>query len=171
MRLFVAICFDAAAIAALRRAQDDLRKYASRGNFTQPQNFHLTLEFLGEQPDPASAAQAVRSLASPPFTLCIRGTGRFGDVAWLGVQRSAELLGVHSELCAALQKCGFTTENRPYTPHLTLAREVVFNDYSLFLNTAPKIDYPVHSVSLMKSERSAGRLFYTELCRKELNCE
>ena len=51
MRLFIAIRLSDDMRRALLAAQDALRKRGVRGNYTKPENLHLTLAFIGEYPD------------------------------------------------------------------------------------------------------------------------
>jgi 2'-5' RNA ligase len=48
LRLFVAVNFDAETKSRLLAIQDKLKKQAVRGNFSKPENLHLTLIFIGE---------------------------------------------------------------------------------------------------------------------------
>ena len=54
MRLFVAINFDSITIENIAAVQGRL-KALSRGNFSRPENLHMTLAFLGEVGRTASA--------------------------------------------------------------------------------------------------------------------
>lgn len=75
------------------------------------------------------------------------------------------------ELKNALAGKGIAVEDRPYRPHLTLARQAVEKPETPFYTLKNRLE-PVKTkaaaVSLMKSERIEGRLVYTELYRKEL---
>ena len=48
MRLFVAINFNNETRSRLLDLRDELRGKSQRGNFTAPENLHLTLAFIGE---------------------------------------------------------------------------------------------------------------------------
>jgi 2'-5' RNA ligase len=66
-------------------------------------------------------------VAVPPVSLAIEGIGQFpsaGGTVTLraGVRKSLELLNLHAAIGAALAAEGFRREDRPYTPHVTLAR-------------------------------------------------
>ncbi len=165
MRLFVAVLFTPEIIAELSAATDRLRNVAVSGNFTRPENLHLTLAFLGE----TSRADAIRSAmakASPkPFTLTLSHFGRFkntgGDIVWAGLREDSALSDYVERLYFALRGENFRLDERGFKPHITLGREVVLN--------AP-LDIPVNplsmecrKISLMKSERLGGRICYTEV--------
>ena len=50
MRLFIAINFGENELDSFEAARDRLRERAGRGNYSRRENLHLTLAFLGEQP-------------------------------------------------------------------------------------------------------------------------
>ena len=92
---------------------------------------HLTIRFIGEVDD--RKASMVREalekpLAVAPFSLTLCGAGTFPKsgtprVVWLGVVEGREqLVGVEREITARLTPLGIPEEERPYSPHLTLAR-------------------------------------------------
>lgn len=130
MRLFIAAVFgegDVDRIAALR---DSLHNVCTRGSFVEREKLHLTLEFLGECHHSAIARleAVIDSLAFTPFDVRISRMGSFrrdgGDIWWVGMDRSDELMQLQSSLHDRLREEGFTLENRAYRPHITLARRV-----------------------------------------------
>jgi 2'-5' RNA ligase len=95
-----------------------------------PQELHLTLHFLGEL-IPVSVEAVRRALAKvtlSAFTITIRGLGTFPTegqpkVLWSGVEGSPALFALHHSVGTALTDAiGFQLEERPYSPHVTLAR-------------------------------------------------
>src|SRR5262249_21138456 len=60
----------------------------------------------------------------PPLSLALGGGGRFGQrVLWTGVRGHREgLRRLAASAQAAARRSGVPVENRPYRPHLTLAR-------------------------------------------------
>ena len=91
MRLFCAIPFPPDVRAALAAYQRQLREAGAAGNFTRPENLHLTLAFLGETGAVRPAAKALAAAADRAFPLTLAGSGRFGDVFWVGVRPWPEL--------------------------------------------------------------------------------
>ncbi len=173
MRLFIAINFDAGTLQNILAVQQRLRKYGT-GNFSRPENLHLTLAFLGEVAPARLAAvrEAMNNTAVQPMTLVFDHVGHFkrdeGDIWWLGLEENAPLLSLQRELSAHLTKAGFRLETHRFSPHVTLARTVrlVVPPNSRLLPEEP-FDAPVSAISLMRSERVGGRLTYTEqYCRK-----
>jgi 2'-5' RNA ligase len=91
---------------------------------------HLTLHFLGEL-DPSSVELVRKALAGVrmnAFTMTLRGVGRFPPegcprVLWVGVEHDPALLALHAAVALVLSEAiGFHPEERPYSPHVTLAR-------------------------------------------------
>ena len=172
MRLFLAIELDEATKDKLAQAADALRQCSVRGNFTRRENFHLTLVFLGETDRAAAVRKAMHEVQMAPFTLCIRGSGVFkrsgGDICWAGVQKDPALMDLYSSLFNALLTQGFRPENRPYTPHLTLGREVVLRKDAGDLPQLAEMHVKVNAITLMRSDRIQGKLTYTPVYRQML---
>ena len=88
MRLFIAINFGENELDAFEAARDRLRERAGRANYSRRENLHLTLAFLGEQPQARLPRRprrhARRRAGSQPFTLRFERSGRFrregGDI-------------------------------------------------------------------------------------------
>lgn len=169
MRLFIAINFNPDTKARLLALRDELRAYSKRGNFSAPENLHLTLAFLGECDGKQTAAAriALDTITFEPFYVKIDYGGRFrrdgGDIWWAGIHENAVLSKIQRELWEQLRKAGFAFESRRFSPHITLGREVA-SDYG-FGKIEP-FGETVASVELMKSERIAGKLTYTTIYRR-----
>ncbi|MDD3766329.1 MAG: RNA 2',3'-cyclic phosphodiesterase [Eubacteriales bacterium] len=172
MRLFVAINFSESFKAHLIKLQSRLKENASAGNFSLPENLHLTIVFLGEcsAQQAAFAKSALDGLCFEPFDITVDHVGRFrqkgGDIWWAGVQDAPALSKVRDELAANLTAKGFLIEKRKFAPHITLGRRVMTGvaPYSItpFCET-------VKAVELMKSERIFGKLTYTGIFTKKHN--
>lgn len=171
MRLFYAITFNSDIKDKLCAAMDEIKPYCKSGRFTANENLHLTLVFLGETPfnKVSLACKAADSVNMEPFSVTLSGIGRFkhksGDILWIGAKPQQNLVKVYDILCAALKADGFKTENRAYSPHVTLARQAVLNagTQNSLLDTGTAIELQVNKISLMKSERINGKLKYTEI--------
>lgn len=178
MRLFLAVGFSTEIRDALCEAIRRLRVCCESGRFTERENLHLTLVFLGEVP-PGKVGlvkEAVELARIPAFLLCIGGVGFFhrpgGDICWAGVERGAALSAAYDELCGKLTEKGFAVEKRPYRPHLTLGREIVLKgDRRSGAFDVPPMKMRVEAVSLMRSDRPEGKLKYTEIFAKRLKEE
>ena len=175
MRLFLAILFEEPVKDRLCEAMELIRRSTRTSRLTRRENLHLTLVFLGELREAGKVRGAMEEIRTSPFPLEIRGLGRFqrdgGDLYWAGIEPSLPLQNLYLELKNALAGKGIAVEDRPYRPHLTLARQAVEKPEIPFYTLKNRLE-PVKTkaaaVSLMKSERIEGRLVYTELYRKEL---
>jgi RNA 2',3'-cyclic 3'-phosphodiesterase len=130
VRLFVAIEIPIEIRSALAAFIKELRVAAPAEKWVRPENLHVTLKFLGET-EPAklgqvkSALQAVRSPQA--VTLDFRGLGFFPNekrprVFWAGMESSENLRALAQDIDRSLHAIGFSLEERPFAPHLTLAR-------------------------------------------------
>lgn len=130
MRLFVALEIPPAVRENLAGFIRELRAIAPQQKWVRPENLHVTLKFIGEAPpeklDGIRVALAgVRS--DQEAALEFRGLGFFPNekhprVFWVGIAASANLQGLAADIDQALEKLGVPREQRPFSPHLTLAR-------------------------------------------------
>lgn len=128
VRLFVALTPPGEAVEELRASTAALRELAPGLRWTRPEHWHVTLAFLGEVGDNVVAELARRlnraAARHPPLSLSLGGGGRFGhQVLWTRVQGDRdELRRLAGSVQAAARRCRLPAEQRPYRPHLTLAR-------------------------------------------------
>ena len=166
MRLFVAIHFSKEVKSVLLTAIDELKKQTVSGNFTSPDNLHLTLAFIGESDRVSAIRAAIDRCAVPRFDMTVSGSGHFGNLYWIGIENNPKLKALAENLQKDLRQSGFDIEDRAFKPHITLARQVEANKpVSININ---RTAMPVSRISLMKSERINGRLIYTEVYGREL---
>lgn len=126
MRLFVAIPLAAEVIEALDRLCRSLRSSGDDLRWSTPETWHITLQFLGETAEEKYGAllHQLRKIRSPRVPICLEGTGIFdrAGIFWAGVSVSPELRQLERSVVAATALCGIAAEQRPYHPHVTLAR-------------------------------------------------
>jgi 2'-5' RNA ligase len=93
-----------------------------------PENYHLTLRFIGDigMREADAVAEGLERVRRAPFTLRLNGLGTLGTkrphaiVATLAPSPALiELQGEHERI---IQRLGLPPEGRKYTPHVTLAR-------------------------------------------------
>lgn len=131
MRLFLAIDLDADSKEALSEAIAPVRAAAPDLAWVREHKLHLTLRFLGEQPDAAAArigpVMDLLAARHRAFDMRLRHVGAFPNfrrarVVWIGVEPSARLELLHHDVELACEQLGFGIEGRPFRPHVTLAR-------------------------------------------------
>jgi 2'-5' RNA ligase len=134
MRAFIAIPLSEDGIRFVEDLQACLRQISSFSDFRwiPSRNVHLTLRFLGEisEKQVASAIHALDTACAgrPSFSFSLDQLGVFPrprnpSVLWAGShQPSEDLMTLAESLTRELDLAGFQSENRPFYPHLTLAR-------------------------------------------------
>ena len=159
MRLFAAVRPAGLSREVLEQAQRDLRRQG-RGTFPHPDDLHLTLAFLGETADAAAAEAAVEALrGAGPISLTVEGVGQFGDTWWAGVRENPGLERLALGHQADLWRRGFAVEERPWTPHITLARHYRPKGEMPQLSLPP-VEMAVREVLLLESLQREGRSVY-----------
>lgn len=163
MRIFIAIRFTEAFKYSILDAQDGLREYGVRGNYTQPENLHLTLAFIGETERGAEIKAAVDAVKFEPFVIrtgklgCFNGRSR---VLWLGIEGEDKVKTIAQQLRRNLDKCGIDYAKGKFSPHITLVRQP--SEVPLDVEVESE-SMTVSEISVMNSERINGRLVYTAL--------
>ena len=130
MRAFIAIDLPESIQAALGRQQAVFRATCPEAGWTRPEGVHLTLKFLGEISDD-QVRQVKEALARltplEKFSIEVKGFGFFPDprrprVFWVGLEAPPALGELAGRVEGCMERLGFPREDRPFTPHLTLAR-------------------------------------------------
>jgi RNA 2',3'-cyclic 3'-phosphodiesterase len=104
----------------------------ARASWIRRENLHLTLKFLGDIPmisvENLSAAVKFAATRVEPFEIVVEGCGAFPPrgqvrVLWVGIKDPSDQLAfLHTALEDECEKAGFPREQRPFHPHLTIAR-------------------------------------------------
>src|SRR3989338_7459534 len=130
-RLFLAINLPLELRQTLAAAVAWMGEYRNRVKVVPPENFHVTLKFLGSMPEEriSGIQVAVERLAGvgEPLTLSLGVWGVFPDkghpsVFWISVDPAEVLRPVVDRCEAALETLGFSRETRPLKTHVTLAQ-------------------------------------------------
>ena len=125
LRLFVALDLS----EEIRQRLAGLAGGVPGARWTEPENMHLTLRFIGEVPEDQAMDidAALAELRAPAFALTFDGVGVFGAgrkarVLWAGVERNEALAHLQAKVESAIVRCGLPAEERKFFPHITLAR-------------------------------------------------
>lgn len=130
MRLFIAIEIPENVRNTFASLLKEFRGIAPQLKWVHAGNLHVTLKFLGETESAKLAAlqNALSAVRSPdPVELEFSGLGFFPSekrprVFWAGMETSPNLKTLAAAVNHAVHRIGFPLEERPFTPHLTLAR-------------------------------------------------
>jgi 2'-5' RNA ligase len=181
IRSFIAIELSDEAKKGLARLRKELERDEHKFvKWVDPGGIHLTLKFLGNIPSKrvTEITEAVRKATQgiSSFHLEISGLGVFPSlkqarVFWVGVGGEMDKLSrLQQNIDSALAVLGFAREERPFVPHLTLARiregasapeRTDFGE--LVGSTAFEDKYPieVEAVRLMRSQLTPAGAIYT----------
>ncbi len=125
MRLFIAIEIP----DDLKKMIGGLRVDIPGARWVPAEQIHLTLAFLGEVEETAVEPlnMELARIHLPEFKLCFSGTGCFPDrrrprVLWIGVEPHPLLTRLAATVHEVVLACGIPQEERPFSPHITLAR-------------------------------------------------
>ena len=167
IRSFVAVLLSESLRDAVAAVIERLRPLCPAVAWVPPQNLHVTLQFLGGQSEErlAEAAAALGDAAahSAPIEVTLHGIGAFPGlerprILWVGLgQGVLETRALQARVAGALAARGFSREERPWHPHLTIGR--VFDERRWRREAGPALRTALASVATM----SFGRLRIQEL--------
>lgn len=184
VRTFVAVLLDEGIRNRISDVQQRAMGLAPGVKWVPPENFHVTLKFLGDvRRDEISHVQAAIDEVTaklPAFDLNIRGMGVFPTprrprVIWVGVEEGREQL---VELAKAVEnrlvKAGFDKEEKPFKSHITIGRVKEGKPVPGLAEGLEEIDtgelgvQRVASVAVMQSVLRPGGPIYTPLSEHKL---
>jgi len=124
VRLFVALEIP----DELRAELAALQSGVPGARWVDPDNFHITLRFIGEI-DGAQARdldEMLLGIRAPSFPVQIAGVGNFGDakprVLYAAVAPNPALEHLKKKVDSAVARAGIALEGGKFRPHVTLAR-------------------------------------------------
>ena len=190
MRLFYAVNFNDNVKKALCDNLNEIQKYTVRGGFTEKNNFHITLVFVGEcDPNKLDSLKKVidntiKRINPEPIKAVIDGLGTFSrpgdELLWAGVKIGPENIAmlnkINKTITEELAYMGIYINdgNKKFTPHVTIARKVEFRQItSKEINRIKfnPIDFTIDSLTLMESVqeiKSFGDRRYTKIVYKPI---
>jgi 2'-5' RNA ligase len=183
LRLFVAIAVPDAVRDEMIRVQRELQPLAPSGavRWAKPEQFHLTLRFLGDVPSNRVAAlqEAVREVCSgvPALPLCARGVGFFPNarsprVVWVGVNDDENCLAkLQKKIESAVRPFTAGQGGEDFAGHVTLGRFKQFRRPEIGKLTAcaetmkDRVfgEWPARKIEIIRSELSSVGARYTAL--------
>jgi len=178
MRTFFCLPLDHDVRSVLARAAAQLRRETRMAaSWVDPENYHVTLRFLGET-NPHAIADleqlASRVAASClPFTLRLHSIGAFPSldrarVLWVGGETPEEFQTLASTLERGVVELGFPAEPKPAVAHVTVARLKGAPDPRLAnlvtaMGSLSTRDCDPYSIALMESELTPKGARYAPL--------
>ena len=131
MRLFIALDIDDDIRDRIGRFIEGVSGFAPDARWAKPESLHVTLKFIGEQPEPAveQIKRALSGISASAIDIQFRGHGFFptaksARVFWVGMEAGPQLATLASAIDEEMAALGIPKEERAFTPHLTLARGV-----------------------------------------------
>ena len=173
LRTFFAISPDDAARAALAEGARWAAKSCG-GRPTPAELIHLTLVFIGStrRERVADLVGLMDTLDLPAFDLQLDSIGWFrrNGIVWAGSQSPPDaLIALQSTLARDAERVGFSLDVRPYSPHLTLARDAHRSPPATTLT--PPLSWRVSSFELMSSQLGGTGPRYEVLHSRSLACD
>ena len=166
MRAFIAIPLKEDIKQTLFDIQQQCRQRSKKGNFTEKENFHMTLHFLGEV-----TTEDIEDLKQAIYETAIRNREEKG-VVWVGTEQNKILFRLFESLQKGLTKQGFARDRKKLSPHITLAREVV--PYGSFVQMQKSVvveqkQIEVDCITLFESVRMGRKLLYQPIFTEMLS--
>jgi len=181
IRSFIAIELSEEVREGLTRLRKELERDEHKFvKWVDPGGIHLTLKFLGNIPSKrvTEITEAIKEAAQgiSPFNLEISGLGAFPSirqarVLWVGIGGEVDKLSrLQKNIDSALAALGFAKEERPFVPHLTLARiregasppeRRSFGELVGSTTFEDKYHVEVEAIRLMRSQLTPAGAIYT----------
>ncbi len=165
-RIFIALKVNPG--ETLLRIQSSLKAVLGeeRINWTDPLNIHLTLSFLGDTDDDRIKTLSImlkqKCTGFGEFSLILKGSGVFKNyrdprVIWIGIENNEKLMNLNADINLGLKDAGFSPEDRPFRPHITLGRIKSIRNTDILRSSLEKYkdafiqEVPVKEVILFES--------------------
>jgi RNA 2',3'-cyclic 3'-phosphodiesterase len=129
MRIFIGIDLGVEVRARIERFLEGVEGFAPDARWVRSESLHITLKFIGEQPSERVEAitERLRQVEGDAFEIRAGGYGFFPTakaprVFWIAINTGRQLADLAESIDIAIAELGIPREDRPYSPHLTLAR-------------------------------------------------
>jgi RNA 2',3'-cyclic 3'-phosphodiesterase len=161
VRLFFALFPDIEARGRLAAAAQALA-LDNESHRVPSANYHMTLAFIGEVSTSLAVLKAIGAAQRiPAFTVRLDGY-EYWPMSSVVVARvsscPAALEDLRRGLCADLVRCGVRLDDRPFRPHVTIARKV---PQAPVLQAMSEMTWSAHAFALARSDRAPAGAVYT----------
>ena len=181
-RLFIGM--PVSSIKAVQKVEswkNNSRMRLNRMNWVKPENWHITLRFLGDTT--SEKIDVLKELIDQSFgelnsfNSKLKGVGVFPNrrdpnVLWLGLDDLQNIIPAYQQLGKLLLQNGFNFDQKPLKPHLTIARikyladkaiiDTLVKDYGQTVFDQVKIDRVVLFESLLTPQGPIYKALYTK---------
>ena len=184
IRTFVAVLIAPEIRQKIADVQGQVKKLAPDVKWVAPENFHVTLKFLGNVHEDAisDVCTAVDNAAQlfSPFDLSISGLGAFPSVSrarivWVGTKNGRDqLIALATAVDKNLAQLGFEREDKDFKAHITIGRVKTSRSLGKLAEGIREIDASdmgtqrVVSVAVMQSELLRDGPVYSPLSESKL---
>jgi 2'-5' RNA ligase len=188
IRSFIAVLLPEEVKHSLAALQDRLRSGSSvSAKWVDHGNVHLTIKFLGNI-SPGMVGRITTAMETAareikPLRIQVKGLGAFPNanrvnIVWVGLEGDVERLALlQKRIDVQLVSLGFKSEDRPFTPHLTIARirdrasSEERRQFGLLITDTvfdTLLTFEVKSVHLMRSQLTREGPIYSSLASANL---
>lgn len=135
---FLAISLPVEVRQTLSNHANVLKEKLPYKQWTHPEDYHITLAFLGsagfQKINDLKQSVMKKVFGHPTFSMELSGLGTFGQkerprVIWAGIAADDHLFHLQKQIHCAVYSEGFKLEERPYRPHITLAKKWIGTDH------------------------------------------
>lgn len=182
-RLFIGLPVSSVkAVHKVESWKNNSRMRLNKMNWVKPENWHITLYFLGDTP--SEKVELLRQLIDQTFgevsafPAQLEGVGVFPSrrdpsVLWLGLNSLQNILPAHEKLGELLRQNDFSFDQKPLKPHLTIARmkyladkaiiDTLVSDYGQTVFDMININKVVLFESLLTPQGPIYKALYTKV--------
>lgn len=176
MRCFIAIDISDEAREEIRKLQKNLAE--PKMKLVEPQNLHMTMEFLGELTDfqVNQCKELLKNIKFQKFTAHLGSTGVFPSeayikVAWVSLEPEGIIKEIHERIHSSLKSIINLDER--FESHITLARIKFVKDKKQFIEKFKnqkfrQVEFLVNSFVLKKSTLTEKGPIYGDIARFDL---
>ncbi len=177
MKLFIALLFSYEIKDSIYDWLEEVEEISDGGNFTDYDNLHLTILYLGEtKPEMFQRIKdKLSEITINAFEYKTTSIDMFQKekpkrIVYLGIQKNHTLDRLYNQVVLKLRELGLDIPTSKYTPHITLGRQVsLIADRDLERIRTTPLNIRAERISMMESTRVEGILTYIERDHIHLN--